>query len=95
MAEKRTVWYAATATLLGAATGTLLGFGASAHSQPPAAERATLTVTMPGHPGIATYYPPCPTEDSVECYWDAATRGNGEGLSYIALADGAVYYLVP
>lgn len=29
--------------------------------------------------------PPCETEDSSWCYWDAATRGNGEGRSFIAL----------
>lgn len=30
---------------------------------------------------------PCPTEDSVFCYWDGATRGNGEGESFIALTE--------
>ena len=29
--------------------------------------------------------PPCATEDSTLCYWDADTMGNGEGHSYIAL----------
>jgi len=27
--------------------------------------------------------PPCPTEDSHDCYWDARTMGNGEGRSFI------------
>lgn len=34
---------------------------------------------------------PCPTEDSDNCYWDAATRGNGQGTSFIVV-DGVVYY---
>ena len=25
----------------------------------------------------------CPTEDSVNCYWDADTMGNGHGNSYV------------
>lgn len=28
--------------------------------------------------------PPCPTEDSTGCYWDAATQGNGVGTSFVA-----------
>lgn len=35
--------------------------------------------------------PPCATEDSTNCYWDADTMGNGEGLSFIDI-DGTVYY---
>lgn len=27
--------------------------------------------------------PPCPTEDSVHCYWDATTQGNGHGTSVV------------
>jgi hypothetical protein len=33
----------------------------------------------------------CATEDSDNCYWDAATMGNGEGLSFVVI-DGTVYY---
>jgi hypothetical protein len=29
--------------------------------------------------------PPCPTEDSANCYWDAQTRSNGKGISFIDL----------
>lgn len=29
--------------------------------------------------------PPCPTEDSANCYWDAQTMGNGHGSSFIDL----------
>ena len=34
---------------------------------------------------------PCPEEDSDNCYWDAAQRGNGVGTSFITL-DGVTYY---
>lgn len=27
---------------------------------------------------------PCPTEDSVNCYWDASTMGNGRGTDFIS-----------
>lgn len=30
--------------------------------------------------------PPCATEDSAWCKWDASTMGNGTGHSFIALA---------
>jgi hypothetical protein len=26
--------------------------------------------------------PPCPTEDSDNCYWDGSVHGNGEGRSF-------------
>ncbi len=35
--------------------------------------------------------PPCATEDSDNCYWNAATMGNGTGTSFINL-DGVTYY---
>lgn len=35
--------------------------------------------------------PPCETEDSNNCYWDAETRGNGQGRSFITW-DGVTYY---
>lgn len=31
---------------------------------------------------------PCPTEDSVSCYWDAQVRGNGAGHSFMVLPVG-------
>lgn len=31
---------------------------------------------------------PCPTEDSIGCYWDADTMGNGQGNDVITLRDG-------
>jgi hypothetical protein len=35
--------------------------------------------------------PPCAEEDSTNCYWDAASRGNGVGRSFVDI-DGEVYY---
>jgi hypothetical protein len=32
--------------------------------------------------------PPCVTEDSDNCYWDADTRGNGQGNDIVVLKDG-------
>lgn len=37
--------------------------------------------------------PPCPTEDSVSCYWHAPTMGNGVGQSYINDAHGNPTYI--
>lgn len=28
---------------------------------------------------------PCPAEDSTGCYWDAGTRGNGIGTSFVTV----------
>lgn len=37
-------------------------------------------------------YKPCPTEDSGEwCYWDAKTRGNGKGRSFVVTNDEVIY----
>ncbi|AVR56880.1 hypothetical protein PBI_TRISCUIT_5 [Microbacterium phage Triscuit] len=35
--------------------------------------------------------PPCATEDSDNCYWDASRQGNGEGRSF-SIEDGVVTY---
>lgn len=35
---------------------------------------------------------PCPTEDSVSCYWDASTMGNGTGASFTVDATGNLTY---
>lgn len=35
--------------------------------------------------------PPCPTEDSDNCFWDAATRSNGRGLSFTIERGVATY----
>lgn len=31
----------------------------------------------------ATTLPPCPTEDSVQCYWDSSESGNGLGVDVV------------
>jgi hypothetical protein len=40
-------------------------------------------------PGILIV--PCAQEDSHDCFWDAATMGNGQGTSFVNLA-GIYYY---
>ena len=35
--------------------------------------------------------PPCATEDSDNCYWNAETMGNGKGQSFIVI-NGKVTY---
>jgi hypothetical protein len=37
---------------------------------------------------IKLFFPECPTEDSTMCYWDASTKGNGIGQSFLSLWDG-------
>lgn len=37
------------------------------------------------NPPCPNCLPPCPTEDSSYCYWDASERGNGLGRDFIAL----------
>lgn len=36
--------------------------------------------------------PPCASEDSTQCYWDASAQGNGQGHSFIDIG-GSTYYL--
>ena len=40
------------------------------------------------------FLPPCQTEDSENCIWDAALRGNGLGDSFVQYG-GQWYYLDP
>jgi hypothetical protein len=35
--------------------------------------------------------PACQTEDSDNCYWDAATMGNGRGRSFVTVAGETTY----
>ena len=37
-------------------------------------------------------YTPCEAEDSTFCYWDASTRGNGLGQSFINIGGVNVWY---
>lgn len=41
------------------------------------------------------YLPPCPTEDSTNCYWDATVQGNGLGQSFVDINGTAHYVTVP
>lgn len=43
-------------------------------------------------PMPADSLPPCATEDSDNCVWDAAKMGNGEGESFYVV-DGAVHHV--
>ena len=68
--------------------------GASSLSQP-AVNQVEVVATV-------TYAPtpenvPCEYEDTIPeagtaCYWDAQTRGNGLGRSFMAYSDGTVIY---
>lgn len=40
--------------------------------------------TVSGLAHDATTLPPCATEDSTGCYWDADTMGNGLGSDVVA-----------
>ena len=42
-------------------------------------------------PAPSSTLPPCEYEDSDNCFWDAQSRGNGEGTSFVVL-DNIVYY---
>ena len=50
-----------------------------------------------GEPGFFhnVVTPPCAEEDSPgPCHWDAAVRGNGEGLSFWVDAEQTVHYTI-
>lgn len=49
---------------------------------------AITALVWPSTPAL----PPCPTEDSVSCYWDATTMGNGQGRSYTMDEHGTPTY---
>ena len=42
----------------------------------------------------AAFLPPCATEDSENCYWDALERGYGQGTSFVSYK-GKWYYMDP
>lgn len=39
--------------------------------------------------------PPCPTEDSADCFWDATAQGNDSGVSFFNYGDYEVMIVVP
>lgn len=41
---------------------------------------------------VGGLFPACITEDSTNCYWNAATMGNGQGNSFIDI-NGTAYYV--
>lgn len=41
---------------------------------------------------LLSLLPSCPTEDSTNCYWDAQSRGNGIGTSFVDVG-GVVWKL--
>lgn len=49
----------------------------------------TWAVTVADEPG--GHLPPCSTEDSDDCRWDADRQGNGAGRSF-TVVDGVVTY---
>ena len=69
------------------------------NDQPPAYGPGTVPGhdNMAGGPGLPAVQlptlslPPCPTEDSSDCYWDAAKMGNGQGVSFVNI-NGVSYY---
>jgi hypothetical protein len=42
----------------------------------------TLLLTL-----LTTLTTPCAVEDSNNCYWDASTRGNQQGYSFVTIND--------
>lgn len=34
---------------------------------------------------LSLILPPCATEDSTNCYWDASAQGNGQGHDFVYL----------
>jgi len=62
-------------------------------AMPPAGSAASIPVPPTvgnAEPGDRVI-PPCENEDSPNCYWDAATMGDGTGTSFINW-DGVYYY---
>lgn len=89
-------WKAATAALAGAAllgVGMVIGGVAANGASPAAKPSASPSAALP--PLIAA----CDAEDGSgpkPCIWDARTRGNGKGRSFVSpegSADGPVIYL--
>lgn len=42
---------------------------------------------------LAFVFPPCATEDAMNCVWDAGASGNGVGVSFVDVAGTA--YEIP
>lgn len=55
---------------------------------------ALMVAMLAGGAGMAQAagLPPCEFEDSTNCYWDAAERGNGTGASFTDTNGAASYW---
>lgn len=42
-------------------------------------------------PFAFAWFTPCATEDSSDCYWDAAERGNGTGASFLDVGGAIIW----
>jgi hypothetical protein len=63
--------------------------GIATDSDPVHGNWAYCEPALAGLEGQTLY--PCPVEDAPNCYWDAATMGNGTGRSFVNI-DGTYYY---
>jgi hypothetical protein len=54
----------------------------------------TATITAAAFAALLSIMPPCPTEDSTNCGWDASKRGNGRGVSFVAIETTAGELLI-
>ena len=51
-----------------------------------------LALTWLTGTGAATTFAPCETDEArTVCYWDAGTRGNGEGRSFLSTGTDVIY----
>lgn len=52
-------------------------------------QKLTMTIAIVLMLGMATLVTarniPCATEDSTMCFWNAKTRGNGQGHSFVSI----------
>lgn len=82
---------AGTLLVCGLAVGAIVGLGLSHLPVPTPAPTPTSgpvsvnedAPVVPDSPSESPL-PPCPTEDSEGCYWDASEHGNGEGVDVVA-----------
>lgn len=83
--------YAAPIFAASLAAGFALGYALDSTAAPLPTPTMTVTVTPEPTPAPSSTLPPCEYEDSDNCFWDAQSRGNGEGTSFVVL-DNIVYY---
>jgi hypothetical protein len=82
--KRITLTLAAGALAVGIAAGFAGALSLAVHADPYGdTPRCTDLIADQGGICHGEPLPPCPTEDSSDCYWDAATMGNGQGRSFI------------